>query len=79
MSKTTSVSVGAHFKDFIEAQIKGGHYNSASDVVHAGLRLLEEQETKLALLRAALEEGEQSGISSMDVDDIWAAVKGQIG
>jgi antitoxin ParD1/3/4 len=75
MSKNTSFSVGEHFTTFIEAQITEGRYNSASDVVRAGLRLLEEQETKLAALRAALIEGEESGVSERGVQDIWAAVK----
>jgi antitoxin ParD1/3/4 len=64
MSKNTSFSVGGHFTAFIEAQVHEGRYSSASDVVRAGLRLLEEQETKLAALRAALIEGEQSGPSA---------------
>jgi antitoxin ParD1/3/4 len=64
MSKSTSFSVGEHFGAFIEAQVREGRYGNASDVVRAGLRLLEEQETKLAALRAALLDGEQSGPSS---------------
>jgi antitoxin ParD1/3/4 len=75
MSKNTSFSVGEHFTGFIEAQIREGRYSSASDVVRAGLRLLEEQEAKLTALRAALIEGEESGVSSRGVLDIWAAVK----
>jgi antitoxin ParD1/3/4 len=50
-----------HFVSFIEAQIAQGRYDSPSDVVHANLRHLEEQETKLAALRAALIDGETSG------------------
>jgi antitoxin ParD1/3/4 len=61
MSKNTSVSLGAHLAGFIEEQVDTGRYSSASDVVRAGLRLLEEQETRLAALQAALVEGEQSG------------------
>jgi antitoxin ParD1/3/4 len=53
-----------HFSNFVEAQVKEGRYSSASDVVRAGLRLLEEQEAKLAALRAALIAGEQSGPST---------------
>jgi len=64
MSKNTSFSIGEHFSDFVEAQVKEGRYSSASDVVRAALRLLEEQEAKLAALRAALIEGEQSGPST---------------
>ncbi len=75
MSKDTSVSVDEHCNSFIEAQVEHGRYSSASDVVRAGLHLLEEQETKLAALRAALAEGEESGISHRGVDEIWAAVK----
>jgi antitoxin ParD1/3/4 len=65
MSKNTSFSIGKHFSDFVEARVKEGRYSSASDVVRAGLRLLEEQEAKLAALRAALIKGEQSGPSTL--------------
>lgn len=61
MSKNTSVSLGDHFADFVERQVDKGRYGSASDVVRAGLRLLEERESKLDALRAALIQGEQSG------------------
>ncbi|HLW70031.1 MAG TPA: type II toxin-antitoxin system ParD family antitoxin [Candidatus Binataceae bacterium] len=64
MSKNTSFSLGEHFNSFVETQVAQGRYNSASEVVRAGLRLLEEQEAKLAALRAALIEGEQSGAST---------------
>jgi antitoxin ParD1/3/4 len=61
MSKSTSFSLGEHFNDFIEKKISEGRYGSASDVVRAGLRLLEEEEVKLAALRASLVAGERSG------------------
>ena len=64
MSKSTSFSLGDHFTEFIEGQVASGRYGSASDVVRAGLRLLEETEEKRAALIAALIEGEQSGPSS---------------
>ena len=63
MAKATSISLGDHFDTFIARQIKSGRYGFASDVVREGLRLLEDRETKLAALRAALVEGEQSGIN----------------
>jgi antitoxin ParD1/3/4 len=64
MSKNTSVSLSEPLQQFVHRQVAAGRYGSASDVVRAGLRLLEERETKLAALRAALEEGEASGTST---------------
>lgn len=60
--KTTTVALGAHFEDFIQACILSGRYNNASEVVRSGLRLLEAEEQKIAALRAAIDEGLNSGI-----------------
>jgi antitoxin ParD1/3/4 len=64
MSRHTSIRLGDYFADFVDEQVKQGHYASASDVVRAGLRLLEEREASLQALRAALIEGEKSGGST---------------
>ena len=61
MPRNTSVSLGDHFTDFIGERVASGRYSSASDVVRAGLRLLEEHETRVEALRDALVEGERSG------------------
>lgn len=61
MPRNTSISLGDHFADFVDAQVHSGRYGSASDVVRAGLRLLETHETEVNALRAALKEGEASG------------------
>jgi antitoxin ParD1/3/4 len=78
MSRNTSVSLGDHFVEFVEAQVAQGRFGSASEVVRAGLRLLEEHEAKLAALRAALIEGEQSGRAmAFDFDDFVQRKKQQ--
>ena len=61
MNKNTSVSLGPHFADFVDRQVGDGRYSSASEVVRAGLRLLEEHEMQVERLRAAIIEGEESG------------------
>jgi len=61
--RNTSVTLSDHFEKFIEQQIATGRYGSASEVIRTGLRLLEENEAKLEALRAALIEGEESGIA----------------
>lgn len=78
MSKSTSFSLGEHFQAFVEAQVAKGRYGTASDVVRAGLRLLEEQEARLAALRAALIEGEMSGVSTpFDFEAFIAGKRGR--
>jgi antitoxin ParD1/3/4 len=61
----TSVALGAHFEEFIKAQLASGRYNNVSEVVREGLRLLEDQEAlrqmKLQRLRADIQAGLDSG------------------
>ena len=61
MAENTSISLGDHFAGFIDDQVRTGRYRSASDVVRAGLRLLEEHEAEAKALEAALRAGEDSG------------------
>ena len=61
MPRNTSVTLGPHFSGFISEQVQAGRYGSASDVVRAGLRLLEEHEARVRTLQDALIAGEKSG------------------
>jgi antitoxin ParD1/3/4 len=63
MTRNTSISIGNYFDTFIQSRISAGRYKNASEVVRAGLRLLEEEENKLIALREAIQEGIESGIA----------------
>lgn len=58
MARNTSVSLGAHFTEFVEKQVASGRYATASDVLRAGLRLLEVEDAKLQQLRQLIAESE---------------------
>lgn len=61
----TSVALGNHFESFVRDQVQSGSFNNASEVVRAGLRLLEEREERkrleLEALRAEIAAGLASG------------------
>jgi len=63
MNRNTSISLGNYFDSFIQSRISAGRYKNASEVVRAGLRLLEEEENKIIALREAIQEGIDSGIA----------------
>jgi antitoxin ParD1/3/4 len=61
MNKNVSLSLDEHYSAFVDEKVAEGRYESADDVIRAGLRLLEEEDAKVAALRAAIIEGEESG------------------
>ena len=63
MARNTSVTLGEHFDEFVAEKINQGRFQSVSEVVRAGLRTLEENESKLDALRAKLQAGENSPIA----------------
>lgn len=63
MGKNTSVALGDYFEDFVENRIAEGRYKNASEVIRAGLRLLEEEENKIVALKRAIQEGINSGVA----------------
>ena len=62
--KNTSVALGPHFDNFIQVSIEEGRYGSASEMVRAGLRLLEVEELRVNALRCAINDGLNSGIAT---------------
>lgn len=64
MNRNTSISLGDHFDSFIQNRLSEGRYINASEVVRAGLRLLEEEENRYISLKEAINEGINSGIAS---------------
>lgn len=64
MGRNTSVSLGLHFETFIEEKVTVGRYQNASEVIRAGLRLLEEEENRFSMLSKAIAEGMNSGVAT---------------
>lgn len=63
MGRNTSVSLGNHFENFVDKKVAVGRFKNASEVIRAGLRLLEDEENKLAILKKAIDEGYKSGMN----------------
>lgn len=78
MAKNTSITLGDHFDGFISGQVESGRFSSASEVVRAALRMLENTETKLEALRKMLDEGEHSGIADYDYDAFMTELDSEI-
>jgi len=63
MGRNTSVSLGDYFENFVDNKVFEGRYKNASEVIRAGLRLLEGEENKIHILKKAINEGIESGIA----------------
>ncbi|MBX3252715.1 MAG: type II toxin-antitoxin system ParD family antitoxin [Chitinophagaceae bacterium] len=61
--KNTSISLGNYFDQFVSSQVSAGRYKNVSEVIRAGLRLLEDEESKVIALKNAIQKGIDSGIA----------------
>ncbi|MCL4106452.1 UNVERIFIED_CONTAM: hypothetical protein GTU68_030410 [Idotea baltica] len=61
MSKNTSITLNEYFEEVVQKSIRSGRYASVSEVIRAGLRLIDEEEQKIQNLKSAIEDGEKSG------------------
>jgi len=76
---TRNINLTKQLDRFVARKVQTGRYESASEVVRAGLRTLEreerEYETKLATLRHAVDEGDASGVAE---GAVFARVRKQL-
>ena len=76
MSKNTSISLGNYFDQFVQAQISAGRYKNVSEIIRAGLRLLEDEERKVIALKNAIQEGLNSPrVEDFDFDEHLVKLK----
>lgn len=70
MSKNTSIVLGDHFEEFVARKVSDGRFSSASEAVRAGMRLLEEHETKLEALKQAVDKGFSGEFRDFDINRV---------
>ena len=76
MGRNTSISLGDHFESFVKNRVSEGHYKNASEVVRAGLRLLEERENKVRTLKNVIQQEIDSGMNEdFDADEFLKELK----
>jgi len=63
VGRNTSISLENHFEDFVDDKVSTGRFKNASEVIRAGLHLLEEEESKIVVLKKAIQEGFDSGLA----------------
>lgn len=68
---TTSMTLGPHWEGFIKAEVESGRYASASEVVRAALRELEDKSQAMTALRTHLAEGAEQAAKGVYADD-WS-------
>ena len=74
---STSVTLGDHFEGFIAQEIETGRYKTASEVMRAALRLLENESQQRQAIIQALIEGEESGTSDRITDEIFEEARAE--
>lgn len=68
--KNTSISLGNYFDQFVSRQVSIGRYKNVSEVIRAGLRLLEDEESKTIALKVAIQKGLDSPrVDNFDFED----------
>lgn len=76
--KNTSISLGNYFDQFVQTQVSAGRYKNVSEVIRAGLRLLENEESKIVALRNAIQEGINSPlVEDFDFEENLKSLKAE--
>ena len=76
MAKNTSVTLGQHYEHFIAQMVESGRYATSSEVIRAGLRMIEDYERRVEILRHELQKGEESGfVEDFDFNEFIEKMK----
>ena len=78
MNKNTSISLGNYEDQFVQSRISEGRFKNVSEVIRAGLRLLEDEESKALALKNAIKEGMNSPrVENFDFDENLKTLKAE--